>query len=246
MSLTEQIAANLLLLFLQWSWKKKHAEKWRLWVDFSGRSGINYKGFLWEAFVEKAIKNRKLWLSIMSLIEGFTLFCVHVTLSAVCKKKIRHHAVGGQIALLWSHLIRVSISLCQKNLIESPTVKKNQKYAVRFYNCGRSKSSCVDKRYVWIQAKESRKEISEGVGYHNLNGTAASAFRSSKDEQTRWRRLRMKTRKPCVERCEDELTPNISTTVVSGKTLKCQFLNICFLFVIPANGNQACVNTTVS
>lgn len=100
-----------------------------------------------------------------------------------------------------------------------------------------------------IREYKQRNQERESVkvfGYHNLNGTAASAFRSSKEDQTIWCQQWMKTAKVCVDRCEDEPTPNISTTVVNRKTLKCQFLNIWLLFVILVNGNPACVTKTVS
>lgn len=91
--------------------------------------------------------------------------------------------------------------------------------------------------------RKQERESMKAFGYRNLNGTAASAFRSSKEEQTIWRQRLMKTTKARVDRCEDESTPNIGTTVVNEKTL--QFLNIWLLFVILVNGNPACVNKTV-
>lgn len=54
------------------------------------------RGICSESYKEQKI----MIVNNVTLIEGFTLFCVHVTLSAVCRKKIRHHAVGGQTFLL--------------------------------------------------------------------------------------------------------------------------------------------------
>lgn len=66
------------------------------------------------------------------------------------------------------------------------------------------------------QRKQERESM-KALGYRNLNGMAASVFRSSKEEQTIWRQRLMKTTKARVDRCEDEPTPNISTTVVNQK-----------------------------
>lgn len=146
-----------------------------------------------------------------------------------------------------SHLSRVSISLYHKNLRESPIIKKKPwNMQSDFITVGGGRVPALIKDMCEYKQRNQERESVKAFGYHNSNGTAASAFHSSKVEQTIWRQLRMKTRKPCMDRCEDEPTPKISTTVVSGKTLKCQFLNIWLLFVILANGNPAYVNKTVS